>query len=106
MNKPCNFCEHRHFKEEEPSEEVYKMSVEKYIEWEKSIPCRNCTYNDWDDNYKELLKRCPFCGGEADVYIEEIYSDVFSCTIECSECEASVTASSKERAIKKWSRRV
>jgi len=107
MNKPCKTCEHYHFSKEELPEKVYKMSVEEYWEWERSVPCRRCKYNDWEDNYKESLKRCPFCGGEARIVVDEDdYSNKDYC-VECGSCCAdTMWFNSKEEAINAWNRRV
>lgn len=54
------------------------------------------------------LKKCPFCGSEAEIeeYTDGTYAVVCSCNI--SECEVQPTTYwhySKEKAIEAWNRR-
>ena len=54
----------------------------------------------------EKLKRCPFCGGEAEFYAITNSVDK-SFGVECSECECSTKlCTSKNEAIEFWNRRV
>ena len=49
----------------------------------------------------DKLKPCPFCGGEA--YIEIICNGLVE--VRCKECDASVPAKYKSKAIVRWNRR-
>ena len=50
------------------------------------------------------LKKCPFCGGEAEVH--QTYSiDVYWC--KCNDCNAETEpANTEEDAVEAWNRRV
>ena len=60
----------------------------------------------------KTLKPCPFCGGEA-----EVFMDTCTCVedgtshgplwfVVCAECPATVCGSDKESAIAAWNKRV
>lgn len=50
----------------------------------------------------EELKKCPFCGGEAEAY--EYPPKIYN--VECLRCNASILSSaSMGTAVKRWNRR-
>lgn len=55
------------------------------------------------------LKRCPFCGGKAKLYRDRPIG-VSPCMVkphvECTECTASMYASSAIQVVEAWNRRV
>ena len=51
------------------------------------------------------LKRCPFCGGDAELF-DEYWIDVHYAYVMCKTCETiSDTCDTKERAIELWNTR-
>ena len=53
--------------------------------------CTDCPYNsanqeDWQVNDMEELKKCPFCGGEAELEYTESYSSHRYYFVQCTEC--------------------
>jgi Lar family restriction alleviation protein len=59
-------------------------------------------------NENELLKPCPFCGGEAFIFsITQYFGDRAIFAVVCENCNASSKSKSKEEyAINAWNRRV
>lgn len=53
-----------------------------------------------------VLKPCPFCGGEADV-IEHIFEIDSTYGLQCKKCKAKTYQfyESEEKAIESWNRR-
>ena len=59
------------------------------------------------------LKRCPFCGGEAELYESEAYNlktetkeKNIRWFVICEQCTALTCGALKEKAIEAWNRRV
>jgi len=53
-----------------------------------------------------IIKHCPFCGGQAEVYEDE-YHDTTLFMVACKECGISTAGYDyEEDAIKDWNRRV
>ena len=53
---------------------------------------------------KEVLKKCPFCGGKA-----SLHANIYGYTVACDDYECAVKTLnkiSKEGAITAWNRRV
>lgn len=51
------------------------------------------------------LKKCPFCGGKAELYKSFDYVNKYK--VECAKCEmCSPNYNKSEEAIKAWNRRV
>ena len=71
---------------------------------EKQIP-KKCETREDGKAY-----RCPFCGGEAEVYSDDPYDGYQgNCAIwrvRCYRCGAVIQELTKERAIEAWNRRV
>lgn len=60
--------------------------------------------------YKQL-KPCPFCGGEARIYVydhfDEYQGNLTTYRVECAKCWASVGLyTTDKKAIEMWNRRV
>lgn len=54
------------------------------------------------------LKPCPFCGGKAKLYTDRpigVSPCMIKPHIECTECTASMYASSAVQVVEKWNRR-
>ena len=65
--------------------------------------------------FKDKLKPCPFCGNEPQMTIIEPHTHRFAifmpnysggAFVECFSCTASISASNKADAIKKWNNRI
>lgn len=56
----------------------------------------------------ENLRRCPFCGGKADIITRwDVYVGRFSTKVFCKKCRAnSGVWFQKPKAIESWNRRV
>jgi Lar family restriction alleviation protein len=83
-------------------------------EFESCIGCplysrnhpRDCSFAWLDFEYKEELKPCPFCDGEAKV-IEARSAGVNYYLVECTKCFGrTVSYLKQEEAIAAWNRRV
>ena len=55
------------------------------------------------------LKKCPFCGGEANIESYDPYDgyqgDCMVWRVKCLECKAIIQRRTKEEAIEAWNRR-
>lgn len=55
------------------------------------------------------LKKCPFCGGEAEAYSYDAYDgyqgDLAVWRVQCQQCRAFIQRGTKEEAIEAWNRR-
>lgn len=74
----------------------------------RSHPCFGCKYIFDNDNYEEGLKKCPFCGSEANIYScgngdTPGKSYFISCSI--PNCIETPVFSSRREAIDFWNRR-
>jgi len=49
------------------------------------------------------LKECPFCGGEAEGFINESYYDFY--TIRCTPCDFELDGATKREVLKIWNTR-
>jgi Lar family restriction alleviation protein len=56
------------------------------------------TFKKWLN--KEILKPCPFCGGEPELqHIGDVY------VVKCKRCNARIERESEEFVVKHWNRR-
>ena len=53
------------------------------------------------------VKKCPFCGGEAQVYSDTIdaLGDFTVWRVQCYQCRAIIQRKTREKAITDWNRR-
>ena len=51
---------------------------------------------------EEKLRRCPFCGGEAEVWLSEVTDRA---VIYCKVCDAQIMKPNEQEAIEAWNRR-
>lgn len=49
------------------------------------------------------LRRCPFCGGEAEVWVSNVTDRA---VIYCKVCDAQIMKPNEQEAIEAWNRRV
>lgn len=63
--------------------------------------------NDVDVKIPEL-KRCPFCGGEAEMLINEYRDSRKEYLVACTECDGMVERwrETEEEAVEQWNRMV
>lgn len=63
--------------------------------------------NDVDVKISEL-KRCPFCGGKAEMLISEYEDSRKEYLVACAECDGMVERwrETEEEAVEQWNRRV
>ena len=55
------------------------------------------------------LKKCPFCGGEAETYSYDMFDgyqgDLAVWRVQCCQCRAIIQRKTREKAIADWNRR-
>lgn len=51
---------------------------------------------------EEKLRRCPFCGGEAEVWVSDVTDRA---VIYCKVCDARIMKPNEQEAIEAWNRR-
>lgn len=101
MDKICNTCMYHC----NGREDFWKAQS---LDELKKSPCWGCKFIFDDDNYNEILKRCPFCGGEAHFLHDdggdsgdETYS------VECDNCSCDIGwYNTRKEAVEAWNRRV
>lgn len=71
----------------------------------ESADCEECFARWLDEEHKEPLKPCPFCGGEN---IKTLEGGCYPAFVQCAECNATVFANEDDdtikNAIEKWNR--
>lgn len=73
--------------------------------WRKFKKITNCKFIWLELEYKEELKPCPFCGGEATTYKAEGWHYVSCVNDDCIASVSMQSFSSEEEAIDAWNRR-
>lgn len=100
MYNVCNFCSYL--------EDSRKFWRSPSLEELKSLPCWNCKFLFDGDHYDEKLKRCPFCGNEAEfIYDDGGDSGDESYSVECTKCACDIGwYKTKKEASDAWNIRV